>query len=92
LHYVHSPERLTYWRTYTGVEVDAVIGEARVAVEIKSTEEVRSANIRNLRIFADEFPGSRRILVSLDRFSRNIGEVECLYVYDFFHMLWSEGL
>lgn len=62
------------------------------SVEIKSTEEVRSANIRNIRIFADEFPGSRRILVSLDRFSRNIGEVECLYVYDFFHMLWSEGL
>ncbi len=64
----------------------------KFSVEIKSTEEVRSANIRNLRTFADEYPGSRRILVSLDRFSRNIGEVECLYVYDFFHMLWSEGL
>ncbi len=29
LHYHHSDEQLTYWRTYTGIEVDAVIGDAR---------------------------------------------------------------
>lgn len=92
LHYKHSSERLTYWRTYTGVEVDAVIGDARVAIEIKSTEEVRSSHIRKLGIFADEYPQSRRILVSLDRFSRRIGDVECLYVTDFFRLLWDELL
>ena len=35
LHYTHSDEELFYWRTYTGLEVDAVIGDARVAIEIK---------------------------------------------------------
>ena len=36
LHYSHSEEQLSYWRTYTGIEVDAIIGDARVAIEIKS--------------------------------------------------------
>ena len=33
LKYTHSEEKLSNWRTYTGIEVDAVIGDARVALE-----------------------------------------------------------
>ena len=33
LHYTHIEEKLSYWRTYTGIEVDAIIGDARVAIE-----------------------------------------------------------
>ena len=92
LHYRGSEERLTYWRTYTGIEVDAVIGEARVAIEIKSTEEVQSRHLKGLKTFAEEYPDSRRIVVSLDPFSRRIGDIECLYVLDFFKALWSNGI
>ena len=31
LHYTHSEEELTYWHTYTNIEVDAIIGDARIA-------------------------------------------------------------
>ena len=92
LHYRHSEERLSYWRTYTGIEVDAIIGDARVAIEIKSTEEVLPRHLKNLKIFAEEHPQSRRIIVSLDVFSRKVGEIECLYVKDFFKMLWTQGI
>jgi uncharacterized protein len=36
-----SLEKLTYWRTSSGYEVDAIIGEGRIAIEIKSTDEVK---------------------------------------------------
>lgn len=92
LHYSHSEERLSYWRTYTGIEVDLVIGDARVAIEIKSVEEILPRHLKNLKIFADEHPYSRRIVVSLDTFSRKVGDVECLYVCDFFRKMWSGEL
>lgn len=40
LTYNGNEEQLTFWRTHSGLEVDAVIGDARVAIEIKSVEEV----------------------------------------------------
>ena len=92
LHYTHSEEELSYWRTYTNVEVDAVLGDARVAIEIKSVEEVLPRHLRGLKAFADEHPQSRRIVVSLDVINRNIDGIECVYVGDFFKRLWSEGL
>ena len=92
LHYTHSEEELSYWRTYTNIEVDAVLGDARVAIEIKSVEEVLPRHLRGLKAFADEHPQSRRIVVSLDFINRNIDGIECIYAGDFFKRLWSEGL
>ena len=88
LGYTHSDEKLTFWRTYTGLEVDAVLGDAKVAIEIKSAEEVMTKHLKGLKAFGEEYPESRRSIVSLDIFNRRMGEIECLYVKDFFNMLW----
>lgn len=92
LHYTHSEEELSYWRTYTGLEVDAVIGDARAAIEIKSVEEVMPKHLKGLKAFGEEHPQSRKIIVSLDRINRRIGDTECMYVLDFFKTLWSKGI
>lgn len=92
LHYSHSEEKLSYWRTYTGIEVDAIIGDARVAIEIKSVEEVLPRHLKGLKVFGEEYPSSRRIIVSLDKINRKEGDVECLYVLDFFKLLWDSGI
>ena len=88
LHYTHSEDKLTYWRTYTGLEVDAVLGDARVAIEIKSAEEVKPRHLKGLKAFGEEHPGCRLIVVSLDTFNRRIGNIESIYVLDFFRQLW----
>jgi len=92
LHYSHSDEEMTYWRTYTGIEVDVVIGDARVAIEIKSAEEVKNKHLKGLKAFGEEYPDSRRIIVSLDRINRKLGDVECMYIKDFLKTLWTVGL
>ena len=92
LHYNHSDEELSYWRTYTGMEVDAIIGDARVAIEIKSVEEVMPKHLKGLKAFGEEHPQSRKIVVSFDKINRRIGDVESIYVMDFFKEMWSKGL
>ena len=92
MHYRHCEEKLSYWRTYTGVEVDIIVGDARIAIEIKSTEEVQNRHIKNLKAFAEEHPDSKLMIVSLDVFTRKMGNIECIYVMDFFHRLWTDGI
>ena len=89
LGYAHSEDELTYWRTYTGIEVDAVIGDARVAIEIKSVEEVLSRHLKGLKAFGEEHPDCRRIIVSLDPFCRTLDGIEYIYIKDFLRMLWD---
>ena len=92
LRYKESMEQLSYWRTYTGQEVDAVIGDARVAIEIKSVEEVLPRHLKGLKTFASDYPESKLLIVSLDPINRKMGDVECIYIIDFFRRLWSEGI
>jgi len=92
MHYTHQEEKLSYWRTYNGAEVDIIVGDARVAIEIKSAEEVKPRHLKGLRTFGEEHPESRCLMVSLDKINRRIGAVECIYVLDFFKMLWNEGI
>lgn len=92
LNYTDNPNKLSYWRTYTQVEVDVILGDAKVAIEIKSAEEVLPKHLKGLKSFADEHPDCRRIIVSLDRFNRVVDGIEHIYVYDFFKKLWSHDI
>lgn len=89
LGYHHCEERLTYWRSTSGYEVDAVIGDGRIAIEIKSSEEVKSRHTRGLKAFGEDFPGSRQIVVSLDKYKRKMNDVEVMPALDFLKELWD---
>lgn len=89
LGYTNSEEELTYWHTYDNFEVDAVIGDARVAIEIKSKDHVDHDDKKGVTEFAREHPDTKQILVSRDRISRRSGDVDLYYVTDFFKALWA---
>ena len=87
--YNHKSEKLSYWRTQTGVEVDAVIGDAKVAIEIKSTDNLQNKHLKGLKSFVSDYPGARPIVVSLDKITRKIDDINVYYVYDFLSALWK---
>ena len=89
LSYSENDNQLSYWRTSSGFEVDAVIGKAKVAIEIKSSKEVQSKHIKGLKIFKDEFPEVRLIMVSLDANPRLMNGVEVLPAELFLKKLWN---
>ena len=49
-------------------------------------------HLKGLKSFGEEHPQSHRIIVSLDKFNRHMGDIECIHVLDFFKLLWSEGI
>lgn len=87
--YFRRCEKISYWHTYNHQEVDAIIGDAKIAIEIKSSEEVKTRHKAGLKAFKDEYPDCRLILVSLDPITRPSGDIELIYVTDFFKMLWD---
>ncbi len=83
---------LSYWHTYTDIEVDAVLGDGRVAIEIKSTTEIQPRHLRGLKAFREEHPECRLIAVSLDPNPRRLGETEIYPATEFLRLLWSEQI
>ena len=87
--YFRRREEISYWHTYNDQEVDAVIGDAKVAIEIKSSEQVKTSHKKGLKAFKEEHPECRLILVSHDPITRVSGDVELINVSDFLRMLWN---
>jgi len=87
--YFRRREEISYWHTYNHIEVDAIIGDAKVAIEIKSCEAVKTKHKSGLKAFKEEHPDCRLILVSLDPITRMSGDKELMYVTDFLKLLWS---
>lgn len=77
-----------YWRTNSGIEVDAVLGDADVAIEIKSSTEVKDSQMKSLKSFSDDYPQARLIIVSLDKYRRRKENIEIIPVREFLTDLW----
>ena len=92
LSYNEKKEKLSYWRTSNGYEVDAIIGDARVAIEFKSSEEVQSKHTKGLKAFEEDFPDAKKIIVSLDRNKRILNGIEVIPAMEFLKMLWSGNI
>ena len=84
-----SEDELTYWRTASGYEVDAIIGDGRVALEFKATAEVQSRHTRGLKAFNEERPNAHLFIVSLDKYPRKLNGVDVIPAKDFLNKLWS---
>ena len=92
LGYNRKDEQLSYWRTSSGYEVDAIIGAGRVAIEIKSTEEIQSRHLKGLKAFQEEKPECRLIAVSFDSRPRITNNVEVYPATDFLRKLWNHEI
>lgn len=90
--YHHKQNQLCYWRTSTGLEVDAIVGES-LAIEIKSVTEVQNKHLKGLRAFREEHPDFTLMIVSLDPFTRQTEDnIQVVYIHDFLAQLWSKKL
>jgi len=89
LGYNFSEEKVTYWRTTHGYEVDCIVGNGRVAIEFKSCEEVKSRHTKGLKAFQEEFPQAKLVVVSFDKYRRTMNDVEIYPAHEFLKSLWA---
>jgi len=80
---------LSYWRTSSGYEVDAILGDAMLAVEIKSSREIHAHHLKGLKAFAEEYPDTRRVVVSNEYHRRITSGVEIFPLPEFLQELWK---
>lgn len=92
LGYTQSTETITYWRTSSGYEVDVIIGNGRIAIEIKSANEVKTRHLKGLKAFQEDFPNVRAIVVSFDKYTRIINGVEIIPAEQFLKALWNSEI
>lgn len=88
LQYANDKRPLTFYRDYSGNEVDFIIGDD-VAIEVKSTGMVTDKRIKALQRFTSENIMKYAIVVSLDAMPRQIGKIEVLPWKEFLLRLWG---
>ena len=88
LGYNGKQDALSYWRTGSGIEIDAVLGDAEVGLEIKSSTEVKGHQLKGLLSFGQDYPNARLIIVSLDLNPRRKDNIEIMPYKDFLKELW----
>ncbi|MBQ6237718.1 MAG: ATP-binding protein [Bacteroidales bacterium] len=86
----YDDKTLCYWRTLDNkYEVDAIIGDAEVAIEVKSSDNVTSRDTKGLKAFAEEHPDAKLIILSLEEKPRLLNGVEVWPITQFLERLWS---
>ena len=66
---------ICYWRTASNIEVDFILGDHEVAIEVKSTDHVKSEHLKGLKAFAEEYVVEKKIVVSNDPLPRLMGNI-----------------
>jgi predicted AAA+ superfamily ATPase len=92
--YRETFEDLAYWRLASGIEVDFVLGAARVGIEAKATSNVHRDHLVGLRELAREHPRvKRRVVVCLESRPRRTEDgIDILPARTFAERLWADDL
>jgi len=84
--------KISYWRTATQIEVDFILGDAEVAIEVKSTDLAQPRHLKGLYQFAEEFNTKSLILISNDPYPRQIENITIMPWKYFLEELWSNKI
>ena len=92
--YREPDERLTYWRLPSGVEVDFIVGDMRLAIEAKASARITSDHLRGLRTLSQEHPDvPARVVVCIEPRPRRTDDgIDILPATDFARRLWQGHL
>lgn len=81
---------ISYWRTTSGFEVDAVLGEADTIVEIKSGNTITYRDLKGIRAFREEMRAKHAVCVcAVDRPRRTEDGIDILPWTEFLSRLYA---
>ena len=88
LHYSRNRNKLTFWRSKAGHEVDFMIGDG-IAIEVKGTDKVSGKHLKGLKALAEDIDLNQKIVISLDPTPRMIGDINIYPYRIFLEKLWN---
>ncbi len=91
LSYGRKRQALTYWRSYSGHEVDYLIG-TKIAVEVKATKRLTKRDFKGLDALAEEGVFEKYFLVSQDPVETKKDHIRAVYWENFLQELWDGNI
>ena len=88
LGYKRLKSSLSYWRSTHGHEVDFLIGD-QIAIEVKSSQRVTSADFKGLKVLSEEEIFSDFYLVSQDPVETKKNNIYTIHWKNFLEKLWQ---
>ena len=89
LSYKKDRRILSYWHSYSGYEVDFLIGD-ETGIEVKASSLAGEKHMKGLKALSEEIPLKQKIIVSTDKEPRKIGDILVLPVTHFLDYLWND--
>ena len=89
-HYSRKDFSISFWRTASGSEVDLILGEADVAIEVKSSEHAADIRTKGLHLFNEEFKPRKSLIISRDKVPKKINTLTTVLPWQHFcQQLWN---
>jgi predicted AAA+ superfamily ATPase len=85
-----SGERLWFWRSTSGFEIDFIIGD-HTALEIKAKRNISGNDIKALCMLSEERKLKRYICVSMESRRRKVGNIDIIPYEEFLNLLWDKA-
>ena len=88
---------INYWRTKSGLEVDFILGNGRIAIEVKIANNVAKQHIKGLIEFSKDYQPEKSIVVSLDPRRRKLvqddgTDIVIMPWQEFLEKLWAHEI
>ncbi len=91
---------IQYWRTHEGHEVDFILGDAKIAIEVKLGEQIDRRDLKGLNAFREEHPNTKAYVICQAPRPRLITlenhgithDIEILPYREFLTLLWTHAL
>lgn len=80
---------VNFWRTKSGLEVDFILGGGEVAIEVKGSSRVDSAELRPLARFIEDYKPAKSIVVCNEKSPRKHENIQIIPWRRFLKMLWN---
>lgn len=88
-HYSRKDFPITFWRTASGSEVDLILGDAEVALEIKSSRTIKDRT-KGIHLFQEEYHCKKALMVSREPVPRKLNSNITILPWKIFcEMLWA---
>ncbi len=91
-HYSEKKFSINFWRTKTGLEVDFVLEDGKVAIEVKISDRIGTCDLDGIMAFSKEHKPKKNIVVCMEKRSRKTSTdipIDILPWTIFLKILWQ---
>ncbi|KQC12532.1 MAG: AAA family ATPase [Desulfuromonas sp. SDB] len=90
--YLEKNWDIKFWRTKSHQEVDFILGEAEIAIEVKSSANIKSRDTKSLRAFSEEHKPRKQFIICNENKPRIVNDINITPWNIFLEKLWSDKI